>query len=232
MEETECVMMGMLNPINLIAMLRVACARAGLFAGGKRRGRTPAKQPPNPPAKPPAPALRPRRDEEEEEGECDYEEPRCVRRPPAPAPAPAPRVARLPPRLAPLFDLCRPKEGGPAPARAASTAPRPALVHPTPARRQLAPIFARPAGAAAGEQAGKVAPVFDASARAAADKAAARWPGKRGLVPAAKRARPADGAASGKKPAREPVTNAVVVDRSTGAAYFVHEDGRRSPRQM
>ena len=119
-------------------------------------------------------------------------------------------------------------------------------MHPTPARRQLAPIFARPAGAAAGEgankagkvapvsgeQAGKVAPVFDASARAAADKAAARWPGKRGLVPAAKRARPADGAASGKKPAREPVTNAVVVDRSTGAAYFVHEDGRRSPRQM
>ena len=205
-------------------------ARAGLFAGGKRRGRPPAKpakQPPNPPAKPPAPALRPRRDEEEE-GECDYEEPRCARRPPAPAPAPAPRESRLPPRLAPLFGLCRPKEGGPAPARAASTAPRPALVHPTQARRQLAPIFARPAA----DKAGEVAPVFDASVRAAADKTAARWPGKRGLVPAAKRARPTDGAASGKKPAREPVTNAVVVDRSTGAAYFVHGDGRRSPRQM
>ena len=51
-------------------------------------------------------------------------------------------------------------------------------------------------------------------------------------VRAAKRAKPAGAAGTGKKPAREPVTNSVVVDRSTGLAYFVHEDGRRSPRQM
>jgi translation initiation factor IF-2 len=166
-----------------------------------------------------------------EEG-CDHWEPRYGARASAPDPPPAPRESRtaprLTPRLAPLFELCRPKEGKPAPAPAPAPAARGPLVHPTPARRQLAPIFTRPAPAAEA----KVAPVFEPSGRAAADKAAAHWPGKRGLVPAAKRAKPAGAAGAGKKPAREPVTNSVVVDRSTGLAYFVHEDGRRSPRQM
>ncbi len=215
-------------------------SRAGLFAGDKRQGRPPLKQPPKLKPKVPAPALRrePVRmlgHSDAEEEEYDYGEPRSEprygARAPAPAPPTAPResrpASRLPPRLAPLFELCRPKEGKPASAPAPAPAPRGPLVHPTPARRQLAPIFTRPAAAAEA----KVAPVFEPSGRAAADKAAAHWPGKRGLVPAAKRAKPA-AAAAGKKPAREPVTNSVVVDRSTGLAYFVHEDGRRSPRQM
>lgn len=165
--------------------------------------------PPAAPAKPRAQALRPD------------------------GPAAAPREAKL----APIFKLCQ--RGGPGPVAAPAPAERP-RVRPTPPVRQLAPIFSRdkppappassgPAPASSGP-AGQLAAIFNPSGQAAAAAAAAKWPGKRGLVPPDRKARPA--AAARKGPEREAVTNAVVVDRATGQAYFVHEDGRRSPRQM
>lgn len=141
------------------------------------------------------------------------------------------------PRLASIFQLCRRSAGQPRPAEPAQTpaARAQGRVRPTPANRQPAPVFRAAAAAAAGDGSGKVAAIFARDGRAAADVAAVKWPGKRGLVAAPKRTpgrAPLAKPGSARRPEREAAPNTVVLDRATGQAFFVHEDGRRSPRQL